>query len=201
MARVRAADYDDKRVKLLMVAARLFARNGFDRTSMAQLGEAAGVSKALLYHYYENKDALLFDIVERHLCALEAQILAADAPGLAPPERLRALIGAALRAYRDSDALHKVQINELDKLPATHQRAIRKIQRRIVALFAAALAAVNPHLQDKGEAALLKPVTMCLFGAMNWSYLWFRDDGPLSREAYADLVAQLFAAGVGALAD
>ena len=78
MARIRAADYDDKRNALLQVAARLFARDGFDRTSISGIAQAADVSKALLYHYYASKDALLFDIIHEHLLDLVSQVEAAD---------------------------------------------------------------------------------------------------------------------------
>ena len=70
MARTRAKDYDDKRDAMLHQAAVVFARDGYDRASMAQLAAECGVSKALLYHYYASKEALLFAIVESHLSDL-----------------------------------------------------------------------------------------------------------------------------------
>jgi hypothetical protein len=42
---------------------------------------------------------------------------------------------------------------------------------------------------------LLKPVTMALFGMLNWHYLWFREGRGLSRADYARLVAELIVAG------
>ena len=57
MARSRALDYDDKRLAILKRSAQLFAEQGYERSSMAQLAASCGVSKALLYHYYDSKDA------------------------------------------------------------------------------------------------------------------------------------------------
>ena len=45
-------------------AAELFARHGYHATSMNQVAEAAGLSKATLYHYYRDKDALLVHIAD-----------------------------------------------------------------------------------------------------------------------------------------
>jgi TetR/AcrR family transcriptional regulator len=42
---------------------------------------------------------------------------------------------------------------------------------------------------------LLSPVTMSLFGMLNWHSMWFRADGPMTREAYAELVTDLILAG------
>ncbi len=198
MARLRAADYDDKRNALLQVAARLFARDGFDRTSISGIAEAADVSKALLYHYYASKDALLFDIIHEHLMDLVSQVEAADDSNLPPEERLRKLIATVLFAYRDADAMHKVQINELDKLAEGQQRVIRALERKLVDVVARVLTRLNPALEGQG-AALLKPITMSLFGILNWSYLWFRDDKPLGRDAYAQLVTRLFVDGAAQL--
>jgi hypothetical protein len=63
---------------------------------------------------------------------------------------------------------------------------------------AAVLATLHPPLAAPGRH-LLTPVTMSLFGMLNWVYTWFRDDGPLSREAYAEIVTRLMLEGVRAI--
>ncbi|HQF30052.1 MAG TPA: TetR/AcrR family transcriptional regulator [Hyphomicrobiales bacterium] len=193
MARPRASDYDDKRRAILDRSAELFARSGFDRTSMSQIADACGVSKGLLYHYYQNKDALLFDIIERHLAELIEAVEAAETTGVDAKADLRALIFALLEAYRDADAEHKVQINDLSKLAVEQQEALKALERRLVSIFSEAIAAANPGLGDPSR--LLKPVTMALFGMINWSYMWFREGGALTREDYADIVARLIIEG------
>jgi len=200
MARPRASDYDDKRKALLVVAARLFAAHGFDRTSTAGIAAKAHVSKALLYHYYPSKSALLCDIIREHLAYVADALAAVDDPS-APPERhLYQLVRATLIAYRDADALHKVQLNELDKLGEDEQRDLRSLEREIVEIMARAVRRVNPRLFG-GDSSLLKPATMSLFGVLNWAYLWFRDNGKLSREDYARFATRLFIDGVARLKD
>ncbi|MEY8840231.1 TetR/AcrR family transcriptional regulator, partial [Cribrihabitans sp. XS_ASV171] len=46
MARTIAKDHDQKRAQILKSAARVFAREGFDRASMTQLARECGISKA-----------------------------------------------------------------------------------------------------------------------------------------------------------
>jgi len=197
MARPRAADHDLKRRAILDRSAKLFADRGYARTSMSDIAAACGSSKALLYHYYENKEQLLYDLLAAHFLKIEAAVKAADARGLPPVERLRSLISALLAAYEGADALHKVQINELSALPVPRQQELKACERRLVDLFASALRDINPSLV-KGNR-LLKPVTMSLFGVINWSYLWFRPGGPMSREAYANLVTQIMVDGIARL--
>ena len=68
MARGRAAGYDDQRELILARAAALFAQRGYPATSMNEVAQACGLSKATLYHYYRDKYALLVSIAEA-MCA------------------------------------------------------------------------------------------------------------------------------------
>ncbi|MCA1298726.1 TetR/AcrR family transcriptional regulator [Stappia indica] len=198
MARPRADDYDDKRKAILKTSAALFAEHGFDRASMNQIAQGCGVSKALLYHYYANKDALLFDIIRDHLDELNAAVEEAAAPAAPGEARLEACVGALLDAYRDANAEHKIQINEMKRLPPEQQEELKERERQLVKMFAAALADAVPALG--GGSELLKPVTMSLFGMVNWHYMWFREGGAVSREDYARIATRLILDGARSLA-
>ena len=194
MARTRARDYDDKRDALLHTAAIAFARDGYDRASMAGLAAECGVSKALLYHYYASKEALLFAIIQNHLSELVDAVDQADRPEAAPEDRLEGLVAALLDAYRDADAEHRVQVGALRLLPESEQEALKRLERRLVEKFADAVRALDPALF--AATPLLKPVTMSLFGMVNWAYMWFRDGGAVSRDDYARLATRLLVGGV-----
>ena len=197
MARSRAKDHAEKRDAILHHAAIVFARDGYDRSSMASLAAECGISKALLYHYHASKEALLFEILRDHLQALVDAVEDADDGRLAPPARLEALVVALLDAYRDADAEHKVQLQALQLLPEAEQLQLKALERRLVVIFAEAVRALEPDLFE--GTALIKPVTMSLFGMMNWVYMWFRDGGPINREDYARLATQLLVGGVRSL--
>jgi TetR/AcrR family transcriptional regulator len=192
MARTRATDYDDKRRAILDRSAELFAEHGYDRASMSKIAEACGVSKANLYHYYKDKEALLFDVIRFHLEELLEVVETADRPDLSPAERLKELVTAILEAYRDADAQHNVQINGLRLLPSDRQAELKAIERELVRIFSDAVAGVAPQLKG---TKLLKPITMSLFGMINWHYLWFKNTGDVTRADYAELVSQLIVDG------
>lgn len=197
MARTRAKDYDDKRQAMLHQAASVFARDGYDRASMAGVAAECGVSKALLYHYYASKEALLFDIVNSHLEELIDAVDAADEPDLPAEERLERLVAALLEACRDADAEHKLQIGAMQLLPEADQARLKSLERDLVARFADAVRAIDPEAFE--GTPLLKPVTMSLFGMLNWFYMWFRDGGPVSRREYAGLATKLLVGGIRGL--
>lgn len=199
MGRPRSADYEAKRKRILEVAAPLFARHGYDRTSLSMIGAAAGVAKSLVYHYYRDKDAVLADLLRRHLEELVAAVESAAAPDARPPERrLADMAVALLEHYRDADAEHEVQIAHLKLLPEPVREELYALERRLVRLFTEALVAVVPALA--GDRRHLKPLVMSLFGMLNWAFLWFREDGPMDRRAYAELATRLVLRGAEEIA-
>lgn len=198
MARTRAADFEEKQRVLLDSAAGVFADLGMEKASMAQIASHAQVSKALLYHYYPSKDALIFAIITTHLEELGAAIDEADDPTLPPQQRLRRLVGTVLESYRGADNQHKVQLNAASALADAQKADILALERGIVKRFAIVLREINPDLDDP-QRPLLTPVTMSLFGMMNWVYMWFRDGGRITREDYADVATTLILEGIKAV--
>ena len=198
MARTRAEDFEEKQHHLLLRAAHVFASQGMEKASMAQIAREAGVSKSLLYHYYPSKDALIFAIIHSHLVDLDQRLEQATDPDLPPERQLEALVLAVLICYRGADEQHQVQLNAGPALSEAQRAQIQAVERRIVKRFAAVLRRIRPEL-DRPERPLLMPVTMSLFGMMNWVYMWFRENGPISREDYAKIATTLVLEGVKAV--
>jgi AcrR family transcriptional regulator len=193
MARTRANDYDRKRQGILSRSAALFAEHGYTGTSITMIAEACGVSKALMYHYYSSKDAVLFDLLQDHLQNLVAAVETAAQSDSRPEEKLFAISAALLEAYRGADAEHQVQISSLKLLPPAQQETLKEMERKLVAIVSDVIADAIPHVAKKRQH--LKPLTMSLFGMLNWHYLWFRDGKGITREKYARMVTSLILAG------
>lgn len=194
MARTRALDFELKQRGILKSAASVFAETGMEKASMSMIAAHVSVSKALLYHYYPSKGALIFDIVRTHLLELEQVVISSDDKAKKPAERLRLLVRAVLENYSDADNEHKVQLNGTSALSKEQLAELKAIERRIVKRFATVISDLNPDLDC--ERSLLTPVTMSLFGMLNWVYMWFRPKGPITREEYADLATKLFVEGL-----
>jgi AcrR family transcriptional regulator len=191
MPRGLARDHTEKRAALRRGAAAHFATHGYDRASMASVAQACGVSKALIYHYYDGKEALLFDILHDHLSSLARAIEGAGQEGDAD-ERLRDTIRAILLEYADADDAHKVQLDTLDTLPDQMRRPLVELMRGMVERLGARLEAASPDgLGDRRRA-----VTMSVFGMLNWFYTWHRPGRWPDRAEYADLVTDLVIGGL-----
>lgn len=196
MARGRAATYDDQRSLILQRAAELFAASGYAATSMNAVAEACGFSKPTLYHYFRDKDALLASICDEHVLRLHAmasEVLAEPRP---PADKLRELIQRILEEYAGAQHAHRVLTEDVRFLGPADQARILGREREVVAAFAQVVGAVRPDLQ---AAALATPLTMLLFGMINWMFTWLRPDGALTHETMAPIVADLFLGGLAAV--
>ncbi len=196
MARTRSASYDDQREMIVSHAAQLFAQRGYPATSMNQVAEACGLSKATLYHYYRDKYSLLVSIAENHVSRLEDLVADVERQRLPAGERLRELIRRIVSEYAGAQNAHRVLTEDVKFLDEDDRERVLEKERNVVAGFARAVVALRPDLK---RAAMAKPLTMLLFGMINWMFTWMRPDGALTHEAMAPLVADLFLGGLPAV--
>ncbi len=196
MPRGRASGYDTQREQILARAAELFASQGYTATSMNQVAQACGVSKPSLYHYVRDKYQLLVEIAEGHVTLLKALAAQVQARPLDPQAQLRELIDSFVGAYAGSRAAHRVLTEDVKFLEPADRERLLAVQREVVAAFANAIARVRPELR---RAELHKPLTMLLFGMMNWMFTWLQPGGKLTHAAMAPIVADLFFGGLAAV--
>jgi AcrR family transcriptional regulator len=159
MARGRASGYEEQRQAILDQAAHLFARHGYSATSMNQVAEACGLSKATLYHYYRDKYSMLVSIADEHVSRLQALVEDLPAAHLSPRSHLEQLIHRILAEYAHAQHAHRVLTEDVRFLQPEDQARVLEKERQVVASVARAVCALRPELE---EAALAKPLTMLL---------------------------------------
>lgn len=198
MPRPIAKDHSAKRGRILKAAARVFAETGFARASMSQVAKECGVSKANIYHYYDSKDALLFDILDSYLRALRNRLQALALDGLPPRAQLKLLITDTLHAYDGMDEEHKIQTEGIPLLSPDQQRVLKGYQRDIVGQLSGVIAQLAPEVFD-GDSRKLRATVMSVFGMLNWFYMWNSRADEGARADYAEIVTNLTLSGVKGL--
>ncbi len=198
MARSIARDHDEKRTALLKAAARVFATEGFARASMSRIAEAAGISKGNIYHYYDSKHDLLFDILDSYLATLKDRVTGLSLDGLAPEAALRRVVEETLVAYQGMDHEHQIQTSGIAVLPEDQQEVLRGHQRALVAQMSGLIADCAPALAE--DRARLRATVMSVYGMLNWFYMWNGRAGAKARRDYAALVCDLVLGGLDGVA-
>ncbi len=206
MARPRSADHHLKRDEILDAAATCFAQLSYPAASMKEVAAKLGTSKARIYHYYESKDALLFDLLDRYTQRLLAIIGETEAQAqrrnLDDRAALHALIEAFLIEYESSATRHVALLNDTkflseeqhDGKPSQRQIIVQR-QRDVVSAFTRFMRRAYPQrLTDANQTAL----TMMLMGMINWTFTWLRPGGPISYADFAKEVVNTLERGLQA---
>jgi AcrR family transcriptional regulator len=112
-------DVDTRRRELLERGAELFAEHSYDELSMAAIARAAGVSKALLYHYFPSKQAYFSATLEQKAAELAARV--APDPSLSPGEQLSAGLDAFLGWIEDNGQAYGKLVRSAGAVPDVHE--------------------------------------------------------------------------------
>jgi AcrR family transcriptional regulator len=197
MARPQSANHHLKREEILDAAAQCFAEQSYSAASMTAVAQKLGTSKARIYHYYQSKEALLFDLLDRYTQRLLAVIGETEAHAqrkkLDDRAALHELIRNFLQEYETSATRHVALLNDTKFLSAegdatqkiSQRQLIIQRQRDIVSAFTRFLRRAYPQrLNDHNQTAM----TMMLFGMINWTFTWLRPGGAMSYAAFAQEV-------------
>ena len=193
MARTQAADYDDRRDAIVAKAAELYGQFGFLGSSIADLAEACGMSKSLLYHYFSSKEDILFEVMDGHVTAL-GRIIEGVQNEPDPKARLSKLTQDFMALYVTASSRHKVLLNDLDKLPQHRRKTIIVEQRALVDAVDTIVAELSPLLAKKPRER--RAATMIYFGMINWTHTWLDPKGALGATDIAKLAVDIFLKGV-----
>ncbi len=142
MAREAAAE---RRRQILDAAVRVFARQGFHSTRVADIADEADVAYGLVYHYFDSKENVLDELFRQRWSLLIEAIKAADESTLSPQEKLGAVAGFIIDSYRYDPELMKVIIVEVTRAAnsfgQTHLEQINEAYRLIAKIVSEGQAA------------------------------------------------------------
>lgn len=189
MARPKSASHDLKREEILDVAAKCFAASSYPAASMSALAEALGTSKARLYHYYDSKQAILYDLLDRYtqllVNLLQDVQVQSEQNQLSAKDAVHMVVKRFLQTYESSATRHIALLHSSQFLSQTQRTMVVQRQRHVVNALGDMLASAYPErVRPHNKIAL----TMMLFGMINWTFTWLRPQGSLSYDAFAQEV-------------
>ena len=179
------------------MAAQCFADRSYPAASMNDIAAACATSKARLYHYYESKEAILFDLLDRYTQRLLALIAEAEAAAqrrdLDERGALHALIRSFLAEYESSATRHVALLHDTKFLGEQQRELILNRQRDVVSAVTRCLRRAYP---ERLNAANQTAIAMMLFGMINWTFTWLRPGGALSYSGFAEEVIAMVEGGL-----
>lgn len=181
----------DRRRQILDAAVRVFARQGFHSTRVADIADEAGVAYGLVYHYFSSKEEVLGELFTVRWSLLLAAIEEADQGQATPREKLAAVASFIVDSYQRDPELMKVIIVEVTRAAnsfgRTHLAEIRKAYESIA------------QIVEKGQRAGafradIDPIfaSMVFYGAIEQTLSgWIFDVIPSADEAFERAKQQL----------
>ncbi|TYB42732.1 TetR/AcrR family transcriptional regulator [Actinomadura chibensis] len=181
--------------RILAAALRLFAERGFDGTSVQGIVDEAEVTKGALYHYFDSKHDLLYEIHRSLIARQLADLRAVLDRGLPPREALRAALTGLIVSTAEHIDEAKVFTREMHRLDDARMRSVREDRRRYHLTFRTL---VERGRRDGafGGGTPADTVTIVALGMVNQMPAWYRADGPKPAERLADEVADFVLAGL-----
>jgi AcrR family transcriptional regulator len=186
--------------QIYVVAAQLFCDKGFDATSMSDIADAVGITKAGIYHFIPGgKKDLLFAVMNYGMDLLEENVMSPARAIAEAEKRLRSIIinHAQLIAGNSGPDGHSPVTIVVDEVAGLAPAQLRKINQRKRAY----LDLVRSTLQQLKDEGKLKDVDVTvaafsIFGMLLWLSRWFQPDGRLTSEQVAEEISKIAIGGL-----
>jgi AcrR family transcriptional regulator len=193
------SDEPDRLDEIYRVAAQLICEKGYDATSMNDIAEAVGITKAGVYHHIQGKKDLLFRIMNFGMDELDENVIV---PARAIPDaetKLRSIITNHVRlitSHITPQGYNPVTIvvDEVAGLTPEHRRKISQRKRVYVDMIRETL----KQLREEGKLREVDVTiaTFSLLGTMLWLSRWYHPDGRLTPEQVIEEISKLTLGGL-----
>ena len=166
-------DDGNRRRALILGAARLFRRKGFDATSTRDIAAAAGMQSGSPFYHFKTKQALLFAVMEEGMrSALERQRrLLAELAEADPQEKLRRLVRNHFEVLLGSGSdFYPVMLYEARSITPRQRAQLADLRSEYEGVWDPVLRQLHASGRLQADVKLAR---LLVFGALNWSVQWF----------------------------
>ena len=192
------AQYGAKREAILHAAGPVLQREGINGATMGAIASEAGVDRATIYYYFEDKQEIFRTAIHDGLVEMVAALEDVAASGHSAPIRLRDSIRAVMRAYER----HYPQLYIFFQDGATSSIIDNHLNAEILGSGARYEALVEAAVRDGVESGVFvtplppKMFAKIVVGMLNWTSRWFVPGGAMGADDIADGMADTVLRGI-----
>ena len=193
-AQKKSASNNERLAGIYRTAAQIILRKGYDATSVNDIANALGMTKAGLYHYINGKKELLFNIMNFGLDELREEVVTPAQAIADMGARLRFIITSHAQLVTRGQGAITILVDEVMALTPAQNRIITRRKRE----YFDRLREVLDQLKAEGRLQDVDTTvaTFSLLGMINWLSRWFRRDGDLTEEQVAEEIAKIALQGL-----
>ncbi|MCA9457640.1 MAG: TetR/AcrR family transcriptional regulator [Nitrospiraceae bacterium] len=180
-------EYEARREEILLAAERKFSQNGFFKTSMAEIAEAAQFAMGTVYRFFKSKEDIYISLVEAKVEELLRLLEEATHSRLPAQEKLRAVIQVKLAFADQNRAFFRIYVSEWSGFEWTVKSAFgERVWKRYLAQIDLVANLIKEGIKT-GEFRKVNPkdTSLAFHGMLNSTiYLWILQSGP--KESLVD---------------
>lgn len=186
--------FDEKFNHICKTSSQLIHQKGFANTTMRDIAKATGMSLGGLYHYFDNKEDLLFKILKNYmdltLSGLEEGLTSLSSPRAQIAFLLQRHIHIYVGHYYEAKCL----LHEREYLSGRRLMAIKKKERHYFEICRK----VMVRLSHEAKCRWIHPnvLTFSFFALVNWIYQWYDPGGSVSPSALTKQLTTFLFQGV-----
>lgn len=191
-----AAPAMSPRVQHIMAeASRIFANKGYDGTSMRDIADACGISKALLYHHFESKDEIYAKVASLSTRDLYSYVESRIPQGGSPSEKIRAFMLAT------ADYFHRHRWAWIASTTAFWSDPDRRRQQDRITRRDRFEKQLRTYIQEAIDAGEIRHVDVAMAGrlilsSLNWMHRWYDPDKPMTPQHIASVYFDMILNGL-----
>lgn len=164
----RNSQFNKRKDTILKAASRIIARDGYEGSTIRGVAARAKINLSGIYYYFKNKDELLYAL-QHHAFSTLAETLSKRLENTKTSEdKLRAVIENHFEFFVNNMDNLKVCVHEIESLSGKYYNDILKLRRAYFGLVKDVISEVTKG--SKNDADL---TALCLFGSLNWVYMWY----------------------------
>ncbi|MEQ6290798.1 TetR/AcrR family transcriptional regulator [Vogesella sp. GCM10023246] len=180
---------NSRRMELVRAAARLFRDQGYERTTVRDLGNAVGLQSGSLFYHFRTKEEILVAVMALGITATTEQLASALAGAKDTRSKLATLFRVHLHSLLgDNQAALEVMLYEWRSVSAAAKPGLIVLRDRYEALWQQVLDQAASEGLVKQDTRLLRRT---LLGSLHWTVQWYRNDGELSVAQLAERMLAL----------
>ena len=175
---------EDRKSHIIETGICLFAEKGYYATTLDEIAQRIGVTKAALYYYVKSKEEILREINKRNKARMEKPVRLSKS-NLTPRDKLHKLVRYYVSFSAESAEEANILFNQTNSLPKKMRLEITRKKKEVERAL--------QHILKEGvqqgcfDIKNLRITSFAILGLCNWTYHWYHPDGELTPKQIADI--------------
>lgn len=194
MSTFREIRFTEKKEDIFNKAAEIFAKKGYERTTLEEIAAELRMTKGSIYYYFKGKEDILFQcLIRAHTLANEVLSKIAEKRDISPKEKLTLAIKEHVKVLTKKFVYATLRQQHL-LLPDESRNAVEAERDKFQRTF---MGMIQEGIDDGSfRKTNLKMLSFAILGSVNWVARWYSPNGPLSPEEIGDALSEYLVGGL-----